>query len=109
MLDGPARILDSAGAYRIPQKVWKLHVGRSGAHSGSCRSIQNPAKRVETACWTVRRAFWILPAEMADEWILDSGFWILLAEMADEWIQDFSFWILDSAFCILDSASGDGR
>ena len=25
MLDGPARILYSAAAYRIPQKVWKLH------------------------------------------------------------------------------------
>ena len=28
MLDGPARILDPGGASRIPQKAWKLHVGR---------------------------------------------------------------------------------
>jgi hypothetical protein len=61
ILDGPACILDLAGAYRILQKAWKLYLGRSGVHSGSCRSIQNPPKGVETVCWTVRRAFCILP------------------------------------------------
>ena len=39
MLDGPACILDLAGAYRILQKAWKLYVGRSGVHSGSCPII----------------------------------------------------------------------
>ena len=61
ILDGPACILDLAGAYRILQKAWKLYVGRSGVHFVFCRSIQNPPKGVETVCWTVRRAFWILP------------------------------------------------
>ena len=36
-----AYILDPAGASRIPQKVWKLHVGRSGAHSAASRIPQN--------------------------------------------------------------------
>ena len=114
MLDGPARILYSAAAYRIPQKAWKLHVGRSGAHSVFCRSIQNPPKGVETACWTVRRAFCILPQHtespkrrgncMLDgpARILYSAFCILPATCACDayaWEQRWHMsgcWILDS-------------
>ena len=104
MLDGPARILDSAGAYRIPQKAWKLHVGRSGAHSVFCRSIQNPPKGVETAWPTgVGRpdsVFCILYSAGRTRrtfCILYSVFCILPAAYALR---------PDSVFCILYSAGG---
>ena len=47
-----------------------------GADAGFCRSIQNPAKRVETGCWTARRGCWILPQhpesrKTRGNWMLD--------------------------------------
>ena len=84
MLDGPARMLDSAAASRIPQNAWKLYSGRPGADSGFCRSIQNPPKRVDFGCWTARLGFWILrsiqnPPKGVETgcWTTRRGFWIL--------------------------------
>ena len=100
MLDGPARILDSAAASRILQKVWKLHV----ADSGFCPSVQNPEMADE---WILDSGFWILRPLMSAFWILDSGFCILRPLLSAFWILDSAFWILRpllSAFWILHSA-----
>ena len=83
-----------------------------GADAGFCRSIQNPAKRVETGCWTARRGFWILPQQGSIQnpakrvetvfWTTRRRFWIL--PQHPESPKTRGFWMLDGPARILDSA-----
>ena len=80
-----------------------------GADAGFCRSIQNPAKRVETGCWTARRGFWILPQhpesrKTRGNCILDDPARILDSAAASRipqnaWILDAGRPGSDSGFC----------
>ena len=79
-----ARILHAAAASRIPPKARILDVGRPGADSGFCRSIQNPPKRADSGCWETRRGFWILPQH--PESPKRRGFWMLGATRRGFWI-----------------------